>query len=72
MKIIPGSAQHQRADLTAADALANFVEPDGLFARALKRAIGWFEVRPAALNPSLVGSSAHSRINRDYDALGRS
>jgi hypothetical protein len=72
MTIIPGSAQNQRADLTAADALANPVEPDGLFARAFRRAIGWREVRPAALNPSLVGSSAHSRINRDYEALGRS
>lgn len=72
MKIFPTRMPNERANLTAADALPNPVEYGGLFAKAFRQATGWLKVRPAALSPSFVRSLAHARINRDYDALGRS
>lgn len=72
MTIIPKKSQNERSDHTEANALAKRVGPNGLFARALRQAMGWFVVRPASLTPVLIRSSVSSRINKDYDALGRS
>jgi hypothetical protein len=72
MNAFPTRMPNECANLTAADSLANPSKHGGLFVKVFRRAIGWFEVRPAALNPSLVRSLAYARINRDYDALGRS
>lgn len=72
MNTFPTRIPNERSNLTAADSLANPNKQGGFFAKVFRRAIGWFEVRPAALNPGLVRSLAYARINRDYDALGRS
>ena len=72
MNTFPTRMPNERANLTAVNALATSIKHGGFFAKVFRRAIGWFEVRPSAINLGLVRSLAYARINRDYDALGRS
>ncbi|WGR66162.1 hypothetical protein [Paracoccus pantotrophus] len=62
----------ERANLVEAVATADAADRRGLIAEAFRRAIRWLDKHPAASPKRAAQSLAKAKIDRDYDALGRS